>query len=251
MPAGRVAIIGGGAIGSAVAYWLTADPAFAGEVVVVERDPAYRAASSALSASSIRQQFSTPGQHRDRPVRHRLPARASASTLAVERRAPGHRPGRARLSVPGDRARHGDAAREPCRAGARTVPTSSCSTPDGAAPPLSLARGRGSGRRLATGAPARAGSTATACCAPSAPRRSPRVPAISRPRPWASKWPATGSVASASPTAKRSPAMSWSTPPDPGPRVSPPWPASSCRSARGRARCSCWRARPPCPAARW
>ena len=60
MPAGRVAIIGGGAIGSAVAYWLTADPAFVGEVVVVERDPGYRAASSALSASSIRQQFSTP-----------------------------------------------------------------------------------------------------------------------------------------------------------------------------------------------
>ena len=56
----RVVIIGGGAIGSAVAYWLTADPAFAGEVVVIERDPAYREASSALSASSIRQQFSSP-----------------------------------------------------------------------------------------------------------------------------------------------------------------------------------------------
>ena len=56
----RVVIIGGGAIGSAVAYWLTADPAFTGEVVVVERDPTYREASSALSASSIRQQFSTP-----------------------------------------------------------------------------------------------------------------------------------------------------------------------------------------------
>lgn len=47
-------------MGSAVAYWLTADPAFDGEVVVVERDPTYREASSALSASSIRQQFSTP-----------------------------------------------------------------------------------------------------------------------------------------------------------------------------------------------
>jgi FAD-dependent oxidoreductase domain-containing protein 1 len=56
----RVVIIGGGAIGSAVAYWLTADPGFAGEVVVVERDPTYREASSALSASSIRQQFSSP-----------------------------------------------------------------------------------------------------------------------------------------------------------------------------------------------
>ena len=56
----RVAIVGGGAMGSACAYWLTADPAFAGEVVVIERDPTYRRASSALSAGSIRQQFSCP-----------------------------------------------------------------------------------------------------------------------------------------------------------------------------------------------
>jgi len=56
----HIAIIGGGAIGSAVAYWLTADPAFAGEVVVIERDPSYARASSALSASGVRQQFSTP-----------------------------------------------------------------------------------------------------------------------------------------------------------------------------------------------
>ncbi len=60
MATARVVIIGGGAVGSAIAYWLTADPSFAGEVVVVERDPGYRQASSALSASSIRQQFSTP-----------------------------------------------------------------------------------------------------------------------------------------------------------------------------------------------
>jgi len=55
-----VAIIGGGVIGSAVAYFLTRDPAFEGTVTVVERDPTYRTASSALSASSVRQQFSTP-----------------------------------------------------------------------------------------------------------------------------------------------------------------------------------------------
>ena len=60
MASKSVVIIGGGAIGSAVAYWLTAAPNFSGEVVVVERDPTYRQASSALSASSIRQQFSTP-----------------------------------------------------------------------------------------------------------------------------------------------------------------------------------------------
>ncbi|MBI3514550.1 MAG: FAD-binding oxidoreductase [Proteobacteria bacterium] len=55
-----VVIVGGGAIGSAVAYFLTREPGFAGRVVVIERDPTYQQASSALSASSIRQQFSTP-----------------------------------------------------------------------------------------------------------------------------------------------------------------------------------------------
>jgi glycine/D-amino acid oxidase-like deaminating enzyme len=55
-----VAIIGGGAIGSAVAYFLLSNPAFKGRVTVIERDPSYKRASSALSASSIRQQFSTP-----------------------------------------------------------------------------------------------------------------------------------------------------------------------------------------------
>jgi FAD-dependent oxidoreductase domain-containing protein 1 len=54
-----VAIIGGGVIGSAIAFNLLAiDPGVA--VVVVERDPTYRTASSALSLSSIRQQFSAP-----------------------------------------------------------------------------------------------------------------------------------------------------------------------------------------------
>ncbi len=55
----RVVIIGGGAIGSAIAYFLLEDPGFDGSVTVIERDPAYSRASSALSASSIRQQFST------------------------------------------------------------------------------------------------------------------------------------------------------------------------------------------------
>lgn len=55
-----VVIVGGGAVGSAVAYFLAHDPGFAGKIVVVERDPTYQQASSALSASSVRQQFSTP-----------------------------------------------------------------------------------------------------------------------------------------------------------------------------------------------
>lgn len=56
----RLAIIGGGAIGSAIAYFTLRDSAFHGTVTVLERDPTYARASSALSASSIRQQFSTP-----------------------------------------------------------------------------------------------------------------------------------------------------------------------------------------------
>jgi FAD-dependent oxidoreductase domain-containing protein 1 len=55
-----VVIVGGGAIGSAVATFLLDDPRFRGSVAIIERDPAFRRASSALSAASIRQQFSTP-----------------------------------------------------------------------------------------------------------------------------------------------------------------------------------------------
>lgn len=53
-----IVIVGGGAIGSAIAYFLTLQqPGL--PVLVIERDPSYAQASSALSASSIRQQFST------------------------------------------------------------------------------------------------------------------------------------------------------------------------------------------------
>ena len=56
----KIVIIGGGAVGSSTAYHLARDLAFTGSITVIERDPTYRLASSALSASSIRQQFSTP-----------------------------------------------------------------------------------------------------------------------------------------------------------------------------------------------
>ncbi len=56
----RVVIIGGGAVGSSTAYHLAKRPDFIGQITVIERDPTYRFASSSLSASSIRQQFSTP-----------------------------------------------------------------------------------------------------------------------------------------------------------------------------------------------
>jgi glycine/D-amino acid oxidase-like deaminating enzyme len=54
----RVCVIGGGAIGSAIAMFLGRLGEGRVQVEVVERDPSYAQASSALSASSIRQQFS-------------------------------------------------------------------------------------------------------------------------------------------------------------------------------------------------
>ena len=50
-------IVGGGVIGAASACFLARDHGLS--VTVLERDPSYRQASSALSASSIRQQFSS------------------------------------------------------------------------------------------------------------------------------------------------------------------------------------------------
>lgn len=55
-----VVIVGGAVIGSAVAYYLTANPDFTGSVLVVEKDPTYVKASTSLSSSSIRTQFSNP-----------------------------------------------------------------------------------------------------------------------------------------------------------------------------------------------
>ncbi len=54
-----VAIVGAGIVGAAVAYWLTRmEPSMS--VVLIERDRSFARASSSLSASSIRQQFSSP-----------------------------------------------------------------------------------------------------------------------------------------------------------------------------------------------
>lgn len=54
-----VVIVGGAIVGSAVAWFTAADPAFQGRILVVERDPGYGSAATSLTNSCIRQQFST------------------------------------------------------------------------------------------------------------------------------------------------------------------------------------------------
>jgi glycine/D-amino acid oxidase-like deaminating enzyme len=55
-----VVIAGGAVMGSSVACHLAMDAGFSGRVLVVEPDPTYQRSASALSAGSIRQQFSSP-----------------------------------------------------------------------------------------------------------------------------------------------------------------------------------------------
>ena len=59
-----VVIVGGAAMGSAAAYFLAANPAFTGKVLVLEQDFSYQKCATTLSAASIRHQFSTPGNIR-------------------------------------------------------------------------------------------------------------------------------------------------------------------------------------------
>ena len=54
-----VVIAGGAVMGSSTAYHLAADPGFRGRVLVVEKDMSYAKSATALSLSSVRQQFST------------------------------------------------------------------------------------------------------------------------------------------------------------------------------------------------
>ncbi len=53
-----VVIVGGGIMGSSVAWWLT-ELGLDGTVLVIERDPTYASAATSLTNSCMRQQFST------------------------------------------------------------------------------------------------------------------------------------------------------------------------------------------------
>jgi FAD-dependent oxidoreductase domain-containing protein 1 len=55
-----IAIIGGGVIGAAIAWWLKAHFAFPGSVTVIEPDPTYAEGATGRSLGSLRQQFSMP-----------------------------------------------------------------------------------------------------------------------------------------------------------------------------------------------
>ncbi|WP_439576260.1 NAD(P)/FAD-dependent oxidoreductase [Elioraea sp.] len=72
-----VVIVGGAAMGASAAWHLACDLGFAGRVLVLEKDPSYARAATALSASSIRRQFSTA-----------INVRVSGYGVAVLREAP-------------------------------------------------------------------------------------------------------------------------------------------------------------------
>ena len=55
-----VLIVGGAAVGSSAAFFLASQPDFQGKVLVLEQDFSYDKCATALSAASIRHQFSTP-----------------------------------------------------------------------------------------------------------------------------------------------------------------------------------------------
>src|SRR5258705_1463013 len=61
MQTADIVIVGGGIVGSAVAYFLSTSGAVDGSrIVIVERDPSFAEASTSRSAGGLRQQFSTP-----------------------------------------------------------------------------------------------------------------------------------------------------------------------------------------------
>ena len=175
-----VVIAGGAVMGSSTAYHLAADPGFTGRVLVVEKDMTYAKSATALSLSSIRQQFSSPIN-----IRVGLAGVAFLRELKQKLEVDGERARRAvhgkRLSLSRERGRRADPARQPCRAGAggRANRAAFARRDRGA---LSLSqRGRRRARR-ARGSAAKAGSTAISCCRRSAARRAASASSIARRR---------------------------------------------------------------------
>ncbi|WP_221932027.1 FAD-binding oxidoreductase [Paracoccus sp. M683] len=82
-----VAIIGGAATGSAIAYFLAANPDFDGSVLLIERDLNFAHAATSLSASAIRSQFSTPINVQISRFSHRFMMNF-AETMQVDGQAP-------------------------------------------------------------------------------------------------------------------------------------------------------------------
>jgi L-2-hydroxyglutarate oxidase LhgO len=80
-PVNPVVVIGGGVMGSALAYWLTRlEPGRA--VTVVERDPTYEHASSALSAAILHL-----GEYTNLPSQHRVSAQRRRRVAGQRRQA--------------------------------------------------------------------------------------------------------------------------------------------------------------------
>ncbi|MFT3688569.1 NAD(P)/FAD-dependent oxidoreductase [Paenirhodobacter sp.] len=82
-----VVIIGGAATGSAITYFLAANPDFDGSVLLVERDLSFARAATSLSASAIRSQFSTPINVQISRFSHRFMMNF-AETMQVDGQAP-------------------------------------------------------------------------------------------------------------------------------------------------------------------
>ena len=121
-----VVIVGGAAMGSSIAYHLLADPGFCGRVLVIEKDPTYRRSASALSAASIRQQFSSAVN-----IRISLFGIAFLRRIGERLAVDGERPDVALRKAATSISRAPPAPRcskriMPCRAS--RAPTSSCST---------------------------------------------------------------------------------------------------------------------------
>ena len=172
-----VVIVGGAAMGSSIAYHLLADPGFAAGCVVIEKDPTYRSSASALSAASIRQQFSTAVNIRISLFGIALPAPDRRAPRG-RRRAAGDRPAR-RAAISISRAtRAPRCCGESCPADGEGADIALLDA-SGAHGPLPLAERRTTSLPAPGAGPARAGSTAGGCCRRSAARPARSAPNMS------------------------------------------------------------------------